>query len=695
MDKADKIDVQKDGLRFKSLADISPAGIFLTDCSGSCTYVNQSWIELTGLNAAKAMGPGWADAIHPEDRLRVWKCWNNAVEKEEVFNLDFRFQKPAGDSVWISALSSLYRDEQGVPKGYIGLCFDISEQKALQIEIDNANLLFRKAEKIGQIGTWRIDTETYQLSWSDQIFAIHGLPVGRMPSLKNVMEYYPGEAKTQLFETVKRSIEDQQSFDLETDFLTTHDQWKRVRNIGEPQFNNGKLTSIIGICQDVTDKFRLEEKLRLAARIDPLTGIPNRKMFVETIRAITCQNHFPDDSENSISLILIDLDNFKRVNDDMGHPAGDELLVQVAKRLSAVEGSELVARIGGDEFAVIKHMNGNKLLCDEIVKEIQSAFAIPFEIESQYLNCSASIGWTSGLAGKKSEEMLSKEADIALYSSKETNPRTPVMFSHNLGRKHERYARLAHDLKSALANGEMHLLFQPQLDIDSNQIHSFEALLRWDHPHLGAISPSEFIPIAEASGTIGSLGDWVMMEACREATGWPEGIHVSVNVSAIQLAEPDFITKIMRTLAQNQFDPSRLELEITESVFIKNVDQTKRMLKKLSQIGIKIALDDFGTGFSSLSYLCAISFDKVKIDRSFIAQIDQFKGSAPIINAVTGLGAALNFKTVAEGVENSHQLEFLKAEGCDQIQGFLISEPISSSEVHRFFDLEARKKGFG
>lgn len=685
------MDFKKDGLRFKSLADISPAGIFLTDCAGNCTYVNPSWMKLTGLSALEAKDQGWTNAIHPDDRNLVWETWDEAVTKQAVFSLDFRFQKPNGDSVWTSALSSLYRDEQGNPQGYIGLSFDISKQKSLQFEIDNANHLFRKAEQIAKIGTWRVDAHSFMLSWSDQIFAIHDIPVGKVPSFDKLIEFYPGEAGERLYETIKQSIERQQPFDLETDFRTVNGENKRVRNIGEPQFEEGRLTSIVGVCQDVTDRFRLEEKLRLAARIDALTGIANRKMFVEKIHEITNHNALVVDKENNIALILIDLDDFKRVNDDLGHPAGDELLIQVSRRLSNVEGAENMARIGGDEFAIIKRIDGDGQACEKMVEEIRTCFARPFNVNSHQLSCSASIGWTVGQIGKKSQELLAKEADIALYCSKKTIPKVPVMFSPDIGRKHERYTRLAHDLKTALLEGEMYLLFQPQLDIETDQIKSFEALLRWDHKDFGTVSPTEFIPIAEETGTIGALGDWVLIEACRQAAEWPDDVHVSINVSATQLTEPDFITKILRSLAKYQFDPSRLELEITESVFIENIDETKNVLTKLRDIGIKIALDDFGTGFSSLSYLCAISFDKVKIDRSFIAQIDQFKGSAPIINAVTGLGAALNFKTVAEGVDSEKQLAFLKERGCHQIQGFLISKPISGIEVLRFFNQDGRK----
>jgi diguanylate cyclase (GGDEF)-like protein/PAS domain S-box-containing protein len=684
----DNIDIQRDGLRFKSLADISPAGIFLTDCSGSCTYVNQSWMALSGLSASEAHEYGWADALHPDDREHVLAEWHRAVQNDQVFNLEFRVQKPNGESVWISALSSPYGDEDDTRLGFVGLCFDVSRQKAMQIEIDNANRLFRKAEQIAQIGTWRLDVHSYQLFWSEQVFAIHDLPEGPVPSLGKVLEFYPGHEKSRLSETIRQSIESQTAFDLETGFVTANNQQKRVRNIGEPQFENGKLTSIIGVCQDVTDKFQLEEKLRLAAQLDDLTGIANRKMFVETIYRMTNQKDRSKDGDGGIVLMLIDLDDFKRVNDDLGHPAGDELLIQVADRLSAVAGTELVARIGGDEFAVVKRVEGDTLNCDKTVQEIQSCFTRAFTIGSRQLKCSASIGWTAGEAGKKSEEILSKEADIALYCSKKTHPKVPVMFNHDIGLRHKRYTKLAGDLKSALANGEMYLLFQPQLNIESNQIKSFEALLRWDHPDLGEVSPAELIPIAEETGTIGSLGDWVVAEACRHAALWPDEINVSVNVSATQLIDPDFISKIMRTIAKYQMDPNRLELEITESVFIENIDQTKAMLEKLSSIGVRIALDDFGTGFSSLSYLCAIPFDTVKIDRSFVAQIGELEGAAPIISAVTGLGAALNFQTVAEGVENSSQLAFLKEKGCNHIQGFLISEPISSRDVQEFFGLK-------
>lgn len=690
-----KTDIQEDGLRFKSLADISPAGIFLTDCSGSCTYVNQSWMDLSGLNAEQADGYGWANALHPDDRTRVMAEWDKAVENDEAFNLEFRFQKPNGECVWISALSSVYGGEDAVQIGFVGLCFDVTQQKALQIEIDNANRVFRKAEQIAHIGTWRLDVSSDQLFWSQQIFAIHDIPDGPVPTLQEVLEFYPGDNKTQFFKAIRQSIERQQPFDLETSFLTTNNERKRIRNIGEPQFDNGKLTAIIGVCQDVTDKFRLEEKLRLAAKSDELTGIANRKMFVETIQRITKQNDISSDKQNGIVLMLIDLDDFKRVNDDLGHPAGDELLIQVADRLSVVRGTELVARIGGDEFAVIKRVTGDKLNCDKTVQDIQACFARAFTIGSRHVKCAASIGWAAGQAGKKSEEILSKEADIALYCSKKTHPKSPVMFSQEIGLRHERYTKLANDLKSALANAEMYLLFQPQMDIESNQIKSFEALLRWNHPDFGQVSPTELIPIAEETGTIGSLGDWVLAEACRYAARWPEETNVSVNVSAMQLAEPDFISKVMRTLATHQFDPSRLELEITESVFIANIDQTKKMLAKLSSIGVRIALDDFGTGFSSLSYLCAIPFDTVKIDRSFVAQIGALEGAAPIISAVTGLGAALNFQTVAEGVENTNQLAFLKEKGCNQIQGFLISEPISSQDVEDFFGRDRLHAGHG
>lgn len=683
--------IQQDGLRFKSLADISPAGIFLTDCSGSCTYVNQSWMDLSGLSAAQADEYGWANALHPDDRTRVLADWDKAVQNDAVFNFDFRFQKPNGECVWISGLSSPYRDEADVQIGFVGLCFDIGKQKALQIEIDNANRLFRKAEQIAQIGTWRLDVSSDQLFWSEQVFAIHGLPNGPVAPLLEVLELYPEDDKAQFFRAIKQSIESHHPFDLEASFLTTNNQRKRIRNIGEPQFENGKLTSIIGVCQDVTDKFQLEEKLRLAAHLDDLTGIANRKMFVETIQRITNQNELSGEGENGVVLMLIDLDDFKRVNDDLGHPAGDALLIQVADRLSAVAGTELVARIGGDEFAVVKRMEGGDLHCDKTVQEIQACFAQSFTIGSRQVKCSASIGWTTGRAGEKSEAMLSKEADIALYRSKKIQPRSPIMFNEDIGRTHERYTKLANDLKSALSNGQMYLLFQPQMDIESNKVKSFEALLRWDHPDLGQVSPTELIPIAEETGIIGSLGDWVVAEACRHAASWPEDINVSVNVSAMQLVEPEFIAKVMRTLATHQFDPRRLELEITESVFIANIDKTTKMLEKLRDYGVRIALDDFGTGFSSLSYLCAIPFDTVKIDRSFVAQIGVLEGVAPIISAVTGLGAALNFQTVAEGVENTSELAFLKEKGCNHIQGFLISEPISSRSVQKFLGLEKRQ----
>lgn len=660
------------------LSQFLPTGIFFTDTMGQCTYVNNSWLEMSGLTIAQALESGWLAAVHSEDRDVVVKEWSSAIEQEQPFDFEFRFRKPSNEVIWVHSQSRPYFDENGDFLGYIGSCFDISNRKILEQQLDRTNRQFCQAETIAKIGSWRFDINSQELEWSDQIYSIHGVTMAKPPSLKEVFKSYPDEAGLQLFDTISEAIDTKSTFDIETDFLTSEGKLRRVRNMGQAEFSEGNPVAVFGICQDVTDRYQLEQKLRSAANTDELTSIPNRTLYNKVLKSMTCTTN--ERSEN-FTLFLIDLDEFKCINDTMGHPAGDELLVAVADRLSNIDSTFLIARLGGDEFAVIRKETNQDCETDDFHSELTNCFSKPFRIDSKTVKIGASIGAAKWPAHGESVYSLTKNADFALYQAKEKKVGKICYFDEKLGAAIEQKLKLNQDLRAALFNDEFTLHFQPLYCLKEKKVGGFEALLRWNNPLSGLIPPNEFIPALEETGLILQVGEWVIREACRVAATWPDDIRLSVNVSPVQLQESNLQNIVVQSLARHDIAANRLELEVTENVLMDNVETAKAKLNGLRSLGVRLALDDFGSGFSSLSYLQSFSFDSVKIDRSFVSDIGENKDSRAIIHTITKLARALNFETIAEGVEKPDQLGFLRQQGCNMVQGYLLSKPVPADEV--------------
>jgi len=669
----------RDGREFSDiLSQFLPTGVFFTDTMGQCTYVNNSWLEMSGLTIAQAMESGWLAAVHSEDRDVVVKEWHSVVEQGRPFDLEFRFQKPSNDVIWVHSQSRPYFDENGDFLGYIGSCFDISKRKKLEQQLDRTNRQFCQAETIANIGSWRLDIDTLELEWSDQIYSIHGVKMAKPPSLKEVFKSYPEEAGRQLFDSISESIDTTSAFDIETDFLTTAGELRRVRNMGQAEFLEGKPVAVFGICQDVTDRYQLEQKLRSAANTDELTGIPNRALYNKVLKSMTGTKN---ERSEKFTLFLIDLDEFKCINDTMGHPAGDELLVAVADRLSNIGSTFLVTRLGGDEFAVIRKEANQDSETSDFHSELTNCFSTPFRIDSKTVKIGAAIGAAKWPAHGETVYSLTKNADFALYQAKEKKVGKICYFDEKLGAAIEQKLKLNQDLRAALFNDEFTLHFQPLYCLKEKKVGGFEALLRWNNPLSGLIPPNEFIPALEETGLILQVGEWVIREACRVAATWPDDIRLSVNVSPVQLQESNLQNIVVQSLARHNMAANRLELEVTENVLLDNVETAKAKLNGLRSLGVRLALDDFGSGFSSLSYLQSFSFDSVKIDRSFVSDIIENKDSRAIIHTITKLARALNFETIAEGVEKAEQLDFLSQQGCNMVQGYLLSKPVPADEV--------------
>ena len=451
---------------------------------------------------------------------------------------------------------------------------------------------------------------------------------------------------------------------------------RAIEIVNKPLPSGGWVATI----EDITPRKRAEEKIAHLAHYDALTELPNRVLFREKLERALKELR----PGARLAVLYIDVDEFKSVNDALGHPVGDELLKGVARRLRDCLGeSDVAARLGGDEFAIIQRTPHGVVDAERLVAAIYDEIRKPFECAGHLISTDASIGIAMAPADGLNLDQLLKNADLALYGAKGDGRRTYRFFEAGMDARAKARRTLELDLRQAIADGGFEVHYQPVIDLQDNKISGCEALLRWRHPQRGTISPADFIPVAEDTGLINELGQFVLETACREAAKWPEHVRIAVNVSPVQFRNQTLALNVATALAASGVAPSRLELEITEAVLMRDDEAALAMLHQLRVLGIRIALDDFGTGYSSLSYLHRFPFDKIKIDRSFVKNIGDEGASSAIIEAVVNIATASNMTTTAEGVEQEWQRELLRELGCTEMQGYLFSPAVSAAEIAR------------
>ena len=556
------------------------------------------------------------------------------------------------------------------------------------------SLLLREFEENQADWLWQVDTTRKIRSASPRFaFALGVEPAEAegKPFLQLIAgrAWETGQFPTSLHDLAER-LKRRESFSnllVKVTIGTDHRWWELS---GTPMLDEkGQHLGYRGVGSDVTEQRESSEKIAYLARYDTLTELPNRLMLNEALGEAM---RYARQWRSRCAFLMIDLDRFKAVNDSLGHLVGDRLLAQVSGRLKELmTDNEMCGRLGGDEFAIVIRDASDRGHVEQVARKIIHRLSQPYEVDHHTLYVGASIGSAIAPRDGKSVEELMRNADLALYRAKDLGGAEHCSYEPSLHKSAEERRQLEFSLRRALERGEMHLHFQPVVDANSEALISFEALLRWDSKEHGTVSPAKFIPLAEETRLIVPIGTWVLEQACIEAAGWPAPTKVNVNVSPEQLIEPDFAATVVRALSLSGLEPHRLEVEVTESIFLRDADVARGALEEVMTLGCQVALDDFGTGYSSLGYLRKLRFSTIKVDRTFVQGAAQGSNeSIAIIRAVVAMADSLEMTTTAEGVENAEEAAMIREMGCTKIQGYYFGRPMPSQEARALFDRKDR-----
>ncbi|WP_240778426.1 EAL domain-containing protein [Shewanella polaris] len=616
-------------------------------------------------------------SIHSEDRPKVQMLLNDHLNGEtEFFEAEYRVESAPGKWSWLLDRGQVVeRDENNVPLRMAGTHKDITNRKVTENELKlSSQVLFSMNEAV-IVGELDYQIRSVNPAFSRITGFKHRDVVG-----KHFLFLTMGKQSSEFYNAVETQLLRHKHWAGEIKIRTRDRRgilaWLEINQVID---NKGETSHFVAVFTDITARKKAEEDLRVLANFDPLTGLPNRTLFQDRLNQAVTKAHR---ANNIVALLFLDLDRFKHINDSMGHHIGDLLLKAVAHRLqNSVRDGDTVARLGGDEFTIILEGVAKTKAATIIAEKVLNAFQTPFLLDDKVLTISPSIGLSLYPEDAQDTTSLIKYADTAMYHAKSLGRNNFQFYTEQLNKYATRHVQLEAGLKKAMQDNELYLVYQPQFDVKTEMIIGLEALLRWDSPELGFISPVEFIPLAEETGMINQIGNWAINEACNQLAEWHnlgfEHISVAVNLSARQL-KADIISTIEVALAVSGLPASALELELTESMIMGNPKDSVAVLAKLKALGLTIAIDDFGTGYSSLSYLKRFPIDTLKIDREFVRDITEDPDDAAITSAIITLAHSLELNVVAEGVETQEQLDFLREGGCDQVQGFLLSKPLNT-----------------
>ena len=589
---------------------------------------------------------------------------------------------PDGKTITLLTSKVPLHDANGETFGVLGTYLDVTERARLEEELETRNAQFDAALNNMAQGLLMFDRDGKLLISNRRIAELFGLPWEKWQAVALGKTFQ--ETIRLIHEWTNATVKNYELFSAEVRSLIERNKGGQVvyertdgrtfNALAAPMANGGFVVTI----EDITAQREIEAKISYMAHHDALTGLPNRTVFYEQLERLLARAG----QGGNFAVLSLDLDHFKSVNDTLGHPIGDKLLKAAAKRMrGCVRDADIVARLGGDEFAVVQTSFKRPADATLLATRLIDALSAPYNLDGHQVVIGTSAGIAIAPTDGKTPDQLVKSADLALYRCKADRGNVYRFFEPQMDARMQERRALELDLRKALVNDEFTLNYQPIVNIKTGKITSCEALIRWLQPERGSVPPLHFIPIAEETGLIVPIGEWVLQRACLDAVTWPDEIALAVNISPAQFRSDGFVQIVKSVLKKSGLSARRLELEITELVLMQESETSLAMLHELKDLGVHIAMDDFGTGYSSLGYLRSFPFDRIKIDQSFIADLSESKESLAILRAVVGLGSSLNIATTAEGVEVAHQLELLRSEGCTEAQGYFFSPPRPAAEV--------------
>jgi diguanylate cyclase (GGDEF)-like protein/PAS domain S-box-containing protein len=664
-----------------------PALGWTMSVDGSAEEGEEQWLGMIGSSYENSNSRGWVRAVHPEDLSSALTAWTASVRDGQPLDVEHRLRLANGSYRWFRVRATPRRDEAGRIMRWYGMVEDIHDRRVAEVEHLETQTRLRLALDIGRLRTWELDLASRRLTASDVSVINFGLQLGAAAS-----DYDAALARMHPDDEQRYGREVERAWaagqDLEVEYRsiwpdgTVH--WIRIN--GRPTKDvAGKPVKLVGLSLDITaQRAAEEERQRAEARIaylahhDPLTGLANRLLFHQRLSEVMTSVM----AQTRVALLRIDIDDFKAVNEAVGHGVGDTLLQHAAERLTlGVAGDGLVARYESDEFAVILGNVSSPEQVDLLTRHLLQSLAEPIQLGGAQVVLGASVGISMAPDDATSPEQLLRNADTALRRAKSTRRGGCQYFELAMDTHLQALDDLRLSLRDALSRNELRLFYQPLVSMGSGTVITVEALVRWQHPVRGLVSPADFIPLAEETGWIVPIGRWVLQEACREAATWPAEVRVAVNLSAVQFAHKDLGTEISTALAESGLAADRLELEVTETLLLQDDEANIQLMRALRKMGVRIAMDDFGTGYSSLGYLRRFPFDKIKIDQSLIRDLPDGSGGDAIVHATIALAHSLGISVTAEGVETQAQLDMLRENGCGQVQGYLFSRPVPAQEL--------------
>lgn len=666
--------------------EIAKLGSWDYDTATNLVFCSNSLRDILGINSNQNMITSYENLLNmiyrPEDRDYFDLQFQELKRNGGKMDLEYGVQRLDGSMITLRVTAEAKKDKEGKVTRIIGVASDISELVLTESRLQESEEKFENIANNLDVGIWSMDTSLKKIVYAS--LALEKI-TGYSPKVfikgKKVWGdlLHPDDKKGYL--NLQSQLLQGRMLHHQYRIITANNEIKWIEDKTVPTLNaNGQLIRLDGIIQDISERKQNEERIKFIANHDYLTGLPNRRMFDQKLKKLTLDYKTKEDR---FALFYLDIDRFKFVNDTLGHEIGDILLKEISKRLTSIARESTIFRLGGDEFAIILtniHEFDYLAFGQELIRVIEK----PFRIEGYDINVSTSIGVSIYPDDGKTLKELKMNSDVALYRAKDLGKNNVQLFTKGLNSESYRLFHLENDMRNAIRNNEFSLYYQPKVDTFSGEMVGAEALIRWNHPKRGLVSPAQFIPLAEETGLINEISDWVIHTVCRQLNEWVEKgynlVPISINLSAKTLMKADLVKTIKKYLSKYSIPSNLIEIEITEDSLIKNEGLGLSTIEQLRDMGNTIALDDFGTGFSSIGYLKRFKVDYLKIDRSFIKDIHKSDEDLTIVKSIILLANEFELKVVAEGVEEEEQRELLKKLNCHYIQGFLFSKPQPTEE---------------